>query len=94
MALAQLISNLTDDSTASDADARIRSAELSDLVFALKRIVAPTVLDRSDLDSLARGFLDASASTANVTKPALIAALRKSGRSPQKADELASAIFK
>jgi hypothetical protein len=81
-----------DTEVSQEARDRLNSARVRDLSFAIKRRIGDGY-SPGDVDMLVTIVLKASSQRQTLTKDLVLKNLRDLGRSPQKAEELASALF-
>jgi hypothetical protein len=81
-----------DTEVSPEARERLNSARVRDLSFAIKRRIGEGY-GSGDIDMLVSIVLKAASQRQTLTKDLVLKNLRELGRSPQKAEELASALF-
>jgi len=81
-----------DAEVSQEARERLKSARVRDLSFAIKRRIGHDYGD-GDVDMLLGIVLKAAGQKQALTKELVQQSLRELGRSPQRAEELASALF-
>jgi hypothetical protein len=87
-----IIESALDCGPSPDAERRISSAKLSDLIFVIKRIAGGT-LHNDDVQSIAVALSEWDDSLGPISRDALAEKLKAQGRSRQKSLELASSLF-
>jgi hypothetical protein len=81
-----------DEQVSQEARDRLNSARARDLAFAIKRRIGDRH-EAGDIDMLLNIVLKAATQRQRLTKDFVVKNLREQGRSPQKAEELSSALL-
>jgi hypothetical protein len=75
-----------------EAQERLSSARYRDLAFVVKRKIGDRFAS-DDVDMLVKLLLEVAFEKGTLTREVLVDGLRKYGRSPQKSEELATAVM-